>query len=271
MDSFLKVILLAVIQGITEFLPVSSSGHLALLSHLFGLKPDSSISLSIVLHAGSLIAICAFYFHTLLGFFRKDQLHLLGMVIVGSIPAGIAGILLKKSGLIDVMFGDMLSLALGFLITASLLRLTGKPKLAAASNTELKDISVRQALTTGFAQMLAIVPGISRSGSTIAAGILSGVKFEAAATFSFLLALPAIGGAVLLELLDLAANGFTPGQFGIWHLLAGFIISALVSLASLILLVKIVKRGKIAWFSWYLFLLGAGIMMWQIIAMSKQQ
>lgn len=270
MNSFLIVILLAVIQGVTEFLPVSSSGHLALLSNFCGIDPESSVSLGIVLHAGSLVAICAFYIHTLLGFFRKDQLHLLCMVIAGSIPAGIAGILLKKSGLIDKMFGDMLSLALGFLITASLLRLTGKPKLAAQSNTELKDISLRQALTTGFAQMLAIVPGISRSGSTIAAGILSGVKFEAAATFSFLLALPAIAGAVLLEIIELVQAGFKLDEFNVWHLLTGFTISALVSLASLILLVKIVKRGKIAWFSWYLFLLGAGIMIWQIISMSKQ-
>lgn len=270
MDNFLMVILLAVIQGVTEFLPVSSSGHLALLSNVFGLKSDASVSLSIVLHAGSLIAIIAFYFRTLLGFFRKDQIHLLLMVILGSIPAGIAGIALKKSGLIDLMFGDMLSLALGFLITASLLRLTAKPKLAAAQKTELKDISVRQALTAGFAQMLAIIPGISRSGSTIAAGILSGVKFEAAATFSFLLALPAIAGAVLLEIIDLSKSGFALDNFNIWQLLTGFVVSAAVSLASLILLIKIVKRGKIAWFSWYLFLLGAGIMIWQIISMSKQ-
>lgn len=269
MSEATTVILLAVIQGLTEFLPVSSSGHLAVLSALCGLKSDTGLSLGIVLHAGSLLAIAAFYFRLLLGFFRKDQRHLLGMVIVGSIPAGVAGILLKKSGLIDAMFGDMMSVALGFLITASLLRLTGKAKLTADSRTEVRDISLRQALTAGAAQMFAIVPGISRSGSTIAAGILSGMKREAAAAFSFLLALPAIAGASLLEMIELAKNGFDMGSFSLGHLGLGFAVSALVSFAALSLLIRLIRGGKLAYFAWYLFLLGAGIMVWQIVGMMR--
>ena len=265
----LKVILLAVIQGLTEFLPVSSSGHLAVFSSLFGMNTETGISLGIVLHAGSLLAIVTFYFHTLLGFLKKDQFHLLGMVILGSIPAGVAGILLKYSGLAEKLFGDMMSVALGFLITASLLRLTGKRKLVSDAGTELKNISVRQSLAVGFAQMFAIMPGISRSGSTIAAGMLSGIKFEAAATFSFLLALPAIAGATLLEIMELAKCNFKLDGLEIYHLLTGFAVSALVSFAALILLVKIVKSGKLSYFSWYLFLLGAGLMIWQIISMGK--
>jgi len=266
---WVTVITLAILQGIAEFLPISSSGHLAVLSAVFGLPQDEGAAFSIILHAGSLLAIVAFYFQTLLGFLKKDQLHLLGMIVIGSIPAGIVGITLKKTGLDQELFGDMLSVAMGSLITASILRLTGKTKLCANSNTDLKEISLRQSLTVGFAQAFAIIPGVSRSGSTIAAGILSGIRFEAAATFSFLLALPAIAGATLLEVISLSQNGFQTGRFSMLQLSVGFIISAAVSFASLTLLVTLIKKRKLNYFSWYLFLLGASIMIWQILSLSK--
>ncbi len=268
MSVLLSIILLAIIQGLTEFLPVSSSGHLALFSELFGFSPENGLSTGIILHAGSLVAIIAFYSKTLLGFLHRDQRHLLGMVIIGSIPAAVAGLMLKSSGIAEMLFGDMLSIALGFLITASLLRLTGKAKLTANATTELNNITLRQTLFVGFAQMLAIIPGISRSGSTIAAGILSGVKFEAAATFSFLLALPAIAGASLLEIIPLIKNGMSGSTVSAGCLVTGFIVSMLTSFAALSLLVRIIRKGRLAWFSWYLFLLGAGIMIWQIVSIN---
>ena len=269
MNIWLTIVILAILQGIAEFLPISSSGHLALLSKLCNLPKDEGAAFSIVLHAGSLLAIVAYYFKTLIGFFKKDQLHLLGMVIIGSIPAAAVGIFLKKSGLIEQMFGDMTSIAMGFLITASILRLSGKEKLRAKSDTDLKDITVRQALTVGCSQAFAILPGISRSGTTIATGILSGIKFEAAAAFSFLLALPAIAGAALLEIIDLAGNDFQLGQFNAAQLAAAFLISAAASFASLVVFVRIVRKQKLAWFSWYMFLLGASVLVWQMLALSK--
>ncbi|MBE6359109.1 MAG: undecaprenyl-diphosphate phosphatase [Lentisphaerae bacterium] len=269
MNSWMIIIILAVLQGVAEFLPVSSSGHLALLSSLCGLPAKEGAAVSIVLHAGSLVAISIFYFNTLLGFFRKNQLHLLLMVILGSIPAGVVGILLKKSGLIDHLFGDMISVGMGFLITASILRLTGKEKLRAKSDTGLQDISLRQAITVGIVQAFAILPGISRAGSTIAFGIISGIKFEAAAAFSFLLALPAIAGATLLELVELSRNNFQLGDFSIPQLFTAFIISAAVSFASLILLVNLIRKRKLEYFAWYMFFIGAAVVVWQIISASK--
>lgn len=269
MNSWLIVIFSAVLQGVTEFLPVSSSGHLALLSSLFGLPANEGTALSIVLHAGSLLAIIVFYFNTLLGFLKKEQLHLLKVIIIATIPVCITGFLAARNGLMEKMFGDMLSVAMGFLITASLLRLTGKEKLRARSNSELKDITLRQAVIVGLAQALAIIPGISRSGSTIACGILSGIKFEAAATFSFLLALPAIGGASLLKLFDLSSNGLNSGSFSPAELAAAFILSALASFASLSLLINLIRKRKLEYFSWYLFFLGAAVMVWQIVKISK--
>lgn len=268
-NNWLIIIFLAVLQGVTEFLPVSSSGHLALLSNIFHLPGNEGAALSIVLHAGSLLAIIVFYFKILLGFLKKDQLHLLKMVIAGTVPVCIAGFLAEKTGLLEKMFGDMLSVAMGFLITASILRLTGKVKLRAKSDNDLKDITLRQAVTVGMAQALAIIPGISRSGSTIACGILSGIKFEAAATFSFLLALPAIGGAVVLELIELSRNGFQLGSFSPAELSAAFILSATASFASLALLIRLIRKRKLEYFSWYLFFLGAAVMVWQIVTISK--
>ena len=125
------------------------------------------------------------------------------------------------------------------------------------------------ALIMGCFQAFAILPGISRSGSTIAFGIISGIKFEAAAAFSFLLALPAIAGATLLELVELSRNNFQLGDFSIPQLLTAFIISAAVSFASLILLVNLIRKRKLEYFAWYMFFIGAAVVVWQIISASK--
>lgn len=265
MTVWLIVILLAAVQGITEFLPVSSSGHLAVLGGVFGLRSDEGAAFSIVLHAGSLLAIVAFYFKTLLSLLSRDKIRVLGMVLIATIPAGVAGLLLKKFGLMDMMFSDLLSIGMAFLVTASLLRITGKEKMVKNAVTPLENISLKQALIIGFVQMIAIVPGISRSGATIAAGVLCGLQFESAAAFSFLLAIPAIGGAMLLELFSLVKNGFVIGRLSVPQIACGFGISALVSFAALTLLVAVVKKRKLSIFSWYLFLLGITVVGWQML------
>lgn len=252
-----KYIALAVLQGLTEFLPVSSSGHLVLLGSIFGFSGEENLALGVLLHAGSLAAIVTFYFSTLIGFFKKDQFKLLLMVIVGSVPAGIAGVALELSGLNTALFSNPAAVGLAFWITATLLRITSKPKLCAKCEpVELKNITLKQALTVGFSQAFAILPGISRSGSTIATGLICGIKREDAATFSFLLATPAICGAILLEILKVYKDGISvQGEWG--QLIVAVIVSALVSYGALKLLVNIVKKGKLVWFSWYLYAAGA--------------
>ena len=253
----IQYIILAVIQGITEFLPVSSSGHLVLSGSLFGFTGSENLTLGILLHAGSLAAIVTFYFKTLVGFFKKDQLHLMGMVILGSVPAGVAGVALELSGVNTALFSNPAAVGLCLWITATVLRFTSKPSLCAKGEpVELKKITVKQTLFIGFAQMFAILPGISRSGSTIATGVLSGVKREDAATFSFLLATPAICGAILLEILKAFKSGFAI-QGNSAALVVAVIVSAATSYGALKLLVNIVKRGKLVWFSWYLYAAGA--------------
>lgn len=271
-DSLVQIIILAIIQGIAEFLPISSSGHLALLGNLLKIDPEANLTLGILLHAGSLLAICVFYYRTLLGFLHKNQRHLALMVFVGTLPAAAVGLTLKLTGVAETMFDFPLLIGLCFLITATLLRMTEKEKLIVkpspdAPPTTLQEITPRQALVVGFAQAFAILPGISRSGSTIAAGILSGINREAAGNFSFLLALPVIGGAVLLELLETLRAAqtaeVTQSSDGL-QLFIGFAVSALVSFGALSLLMKLIRKGKLAWFSWYLYSIGIAVIIWQI-------
>ena len=269
MSQWIYVVLLALVQGVTEFLPVSSSGHLAVLGSLFGFEESDSLSLGIVLHAGSLAAIVAVYFHELWKFLRPERRHLLVMLILGTIPAGTAGVLLKKLNLDSMLFGDMLLVGVGFLITGAVLRLTGRRKLVAKSEsreaTPIEKLSWRQALIIGMAQMAAITPGVSRSGSTIAAGVLCGLERTAAATFSFLLAIPVIGGAAFLEILKLCSGKAAPVDgMPPMLLLLGFAVSAAVSFGALRLLLRIVRKGRLCWFSWYMFAVGASVCCWQL-------
>ncbi len=270
MNIWIYVIILAAVQGVAEFLPISSSGHLAILGALFGFSEDRSLALGILLHAGSLLAILVFYFKTLLGFLKPQGWHLAGMVILGTIPAGIAGVALKYSGLDEKLFGEPMIVGFAFLLTATLLRLSEKPKLIARAPevppTPLEKITVRETLIIGISQMFAILPGLSRSGTTISAGILSGVNREAAGTFSFLLAIPAIGGAAFLELLSLLRDGIPADQGGVTPLLmaVGFLVSAVISYFSLALLTRLIKRGRLSYFSYYLYAAGVAVILWQL-------
>lgn len=275
MEQFFKVTLSAFLQGLTEFLPVSSSGHLELLSSLFKFKNSDSLTLSILLHAGSLAAIVIFYFKTLWSLLKKENFHVIGLIILGSIPAGVFGVTLKVTGYHEMLSSSLPVVGFGFLITAALLRLSTKEKLIQLAPGEapkkLSEITCRQALTVGVVQAIAIVPGISRSGSTISCGIIAGIERESAAAFSFLLALPAIGGAALLELYSMF-KGNTPATelFSVPLLLWGVCLSAAVSFAALALLMNFVKKGKLVWFAWYLNILGAAVLLLSVAGMFKK-
>ena len=264
---FLYVLILAVVQGIAEFLPISSSGHLSVLGTLFQFNPEENLALGIVLHAGTLVAIVVFYFRELLRFLRPERFRLALMVILGSVPAGIIGVTLKQCGLDEAIFSNLLLVGCGFLFTATLLLWSERKRrnLSEEENTTpIEKITPRQAVLIGLAQAIAILPGISRSGSTIATGLFTGVRSAACAEFSFLLAIPAIGGAALLELLKLARNGMPLEGIAPWQLGVGFGVSAVVGYAALALLVKMLNRGKLALFSWYLYAVGLCVLIWQL-------
>ena len=273
MNILIYVVILAVVQGVAEFLPVSSSGHLAVLGALFGFREDRSLALGIVLHAGSLLAILVFYFRTLLGFFRREQFHLLLMVIAGTIPAGLAGVALKLSGLDEKLFGDPVVIGLAFLITATLLRLSEKPKLIVRPEAErdlpptgLEAITLRQALVVGVSQMFAILPGLSRSGSTIATGLILGNKKETLAQFSFLMVIPPILGEALLSGMEIMKRASEANaEISASALIVGFLAAFLSGCAACKWMINIVKKGKLVWFGVYCAIAGAVTIIYSLV------
>ena len=230
--------------------------------------------MNVVLHAGTLLAILVFYFSKLLSILLEPaRRRLIALVIIGSIPAGVAGVGLKALKLEEKIFSSPWVAALGFIITGTmLLAVFGKPWRSeetgdAADAVPAEKMSFLQAVLIGVAQALAITPGISRSGSTISVGVLSKLRKADAAEFSFLLAIPAIGGAALLEFADVCKEGIgsgLAGQGGV--LLLGFAISACVGYASLAGLIAMLRRGKLGWFAIYLYvaaLIVIGVQTWK--------
>ena len=256
---FLTTIILAVAQGIAEFLPISSSGHLLVLGCWFGVDVEQNLTLNVVLHAGTLLAILIYYFRKILSILLDhDRRRLIALVIAGSVPAAVVGVFLKLKKLDEVLFSSPWVAAGGFLFTGiMLLSIFGRPwKKNTADARELEAVekmSFCQALLIGCAQAFAILPGVSRSGSTISCGVLCRLRKADAAEFSFLLAIPAIGGAALLELLDAFKVSVMPGTGEILNLSLGFAVAAVSGYISLAVLIKVLQKGKLGWFALYLF------------------
>ena len=209
MEEFLKMIVLAVVQGLTEFLPVSSSGHLVLTQHFLGAL-EGDIFFDIVLHVGTLGSVMVVYHKEILRLLRFDK-PALGYILslaVGTLPAVVVGLLAKD--LIESFFHSPLFAAGGLLVTALILFSTRFSKDSGAGLSDPwvpKAIAPKQAAIIGVSQAFAILPGISRAGSTIATSLWLGVPRAEAARFSFLLSIPAIGGALVLQLLGGEMSG----------------------------------------------------------------
>ncbi|MCD4777120.1 MAG: undecaprenyl-diphosphate phosphatase [Candidatus Aegiribacteria sp.] len=247
--TFLSVIILAVIQGLTEFLPVSSSGHLALAGMILKV-PEGDITFEIVVHLGTLMAVLAVYRKDLgelvIGIFRRkrESLVLAGLLIAGSIPAGLAGFLLADS--IEKSFDNPVIVSLMLLVTGCILFSTRFAKRGTRDNPNLIGSFI-----VGLSQAMALLPGISRSGFTISTGLFAGIRREKAARFSFLLSIPAIAGAAVLKLGDAVSSGID-----VLLLITGFAISALTGYFALMILLRFLKAGKFSVFAWYCWLLG---------------
>ena len=255
----LQVIILAIIQGIAEFLPISSSGHLVAVEALLG-NHNESTELSVMLHFGTLVAILVFYRQRIKDLLKEDR-RVIPMLIVGTIPAAVIGLYLKKyhEGLLKspLLTGFML------VITGFILMTLTKIK---SGKKEYTQLSLLPVILIGIAQAFALLPGISRSGTTIVMGSWMGLKRQSAATFSFLLAIPAIGGASVLEAKDILENGATTP---IWILAIGAVVAFLVGLVALGWLVRWVEQGKLHWFAYWLLPFGFFIIVWQLYEIMK--
>jgi undecaprenyl-diphosphatase len=255
--SFYKVIILAIIQGLTEFLPISSSGHLALAEHLLNFNP-AGVSLEVVLHAGTLLTILIYYRKRLIEMAAKTikgdlpTILYISMIALASIPAIALYILAgdKIEG-----FSDNPLLVSGFLCITGLIMLS---TLLCKSNTTTK-IGPLHAILIGLAQAFALFPGISRSGSTIVTARHLKIPTDKAAEFSFFMAIPALAGAVILKLPEIMKNDLDCSAIA---LIAGMVTSCLVGLAAIGILMRLIKKGHFWYFGIYCLIIGvAGLLL----------
>jgi len=240
--------LLGLLQGLTEFLPVSSSGHLALGQKLLGWKDaDANFLFNVAVHLGSLAAVLWFVRREIVAMFTKEpRLILVGAV--ATVPVGVIGVLLKDN--VKELSTNMMAVGAFLLCTAAFLTLATRLKDGERRASELPWV---RAVLVGFAQALAIFPGISRSGSTLVGGLAAGLEREQAVRFSFLLAVPAIAGAGLFTFLGGGEEGV---QVDMLPLLVGAAVSFGASVVAMRLMVAAVVRRKLGWFALYCAVLG---------------
>ncbi|MFT5232209.1 MAG: undecaprenyl-diphosphatase [Candidatus Krumholzibacteriia bacterium] len=198
------MLVLAFVQGVTEFLPVSSSGHLVLTQTFLGIK-EGTIFFDVILHAGTLGSVLVFYRRAIMRLLKFDRaaLHYILALVVGSIPAAVVGLLLKD--VVTELFKTPVAAAGGLIFTAAILfstRFSASQKTGVSEPWQPQALTPRQAILIGCGQAFAILPGISRSGSTIAVALWMGVPRAEAARFSFLLSVPVICGALVLQLVS---------------------------------------------------------------------
>lgn len=256
-----KFVILGIVQGLTEPLPISSSGHVVIVREFFDLH-ISGLTFEIVVNFGSLIAIIIVYRHTIVrllqNFFRyliwqenmaKHDFYFGLLVIIATIPIGIIGLLIKD--FIETEFSSLIFVAIALIITGIFLWLIRHLQGEKVD----EQISIREALIIGFAQTIALIPGISRSGTTIVAAMLVGLKREVALRFSFLLYIPVSIGVTIFSLSNMTADQ---------QLIIPFIIAAITAMLatyiSLKWFIQVMIKGKLIYFTYYCFIVGIGVL-----------
>ena len=264
--TILEAIVFGILQGLTEFLPVSSSGHLVLMQHFLGIK-ESQVFFDVMLHFGTLGAVIIvyhqligalvrtsflalvqgdFYQHPLSTIGKTPHLRLIWFLLLGSIPTGLIAVLFKDS--LEAIFGKPIVVACMLIITGIILQLSRLGQKRPRAEAPLR---AWHTPLIGIAQGLAITPGISRSGSTISISLLLGLSPQVAAQYSFLLSIPAILGAVIIKLKDVGEITIAPAV-----IVAGILTSFIVGYIALRLLLAMLNRGEFSIFSYYCFALG---------------
>lgn len=255
---WLQALILGLIQGLTEYLPVSSSGHLAIGSYLFGINGEDNLAFTIVVHVATVLSTFVilwseidWIFRGLFKFKMNDETKYFLNIVVSMIPIGIVGVFFKDT--VEEIFGSgLLIVGCMLLLTALLLTFSyfAKPRVK-------ENISWKDALIIGLAQACAVMPGLSRSGSTIATGLMLGNKKEKMAQFSFLMVIPPILGEALLDVIKIAKGHNPFGDVSTIALVVGFVAAFVSGCMACKWMINIVKKGKLIYFGIYCAIAGA--------------
>jgi undecaprenyl-diphosphatase len=243
----IKYVILGIIQGFTEFLPVSSSGHLVIFQKLLGLKGEE-IALTIVLHLGTLLAVIMFFSKDILKIFR--DVKYISFLLLATFITGIIGILGKD--FFESLFSSPKAVALALIFTGIVLLFTRNFNAGTNQKVGFKDTVI-----LGLTQAIAIIPGVSRSGMTVSTLLFRKIEKEECFRFSFLVSIPVILGATLLEIrkIDAALKN------NLGHLAVGFLFSLFAGLAALAILKLVIKRAKFYYFGYYCILMGGAVLL----------
>ncbi len=251
--SILEAIIMGILQGLTEFLPVSSSGHLELANYFFGIKGESNLQFTMAVHAATVLStITVFYreigqlFKGLFKFQMNTETRYIINIIISMIPIAVVGFFFRDT--IEGLFtSNLLLVGIMLLITACLLTFAGlaKPRTG--------QITPGRAFVIGIAQALAALPGLSRSGATISTGLLLGVQRSEMSKFSFLMVLVPIIGMNLLELIGMKSG---VASVGTWQLVCGFVAAYFTGTLACRWMIRIVNKGKLTWFAVYCAVVG---------------
>lgn len=252
-----EALVLGLLQGLTEYLPVSSSGHLAIGSHLFGINGEDNLAFTVAVHVATVLSTfvilwseIAWILKGLFKFELNDETRYTLNIIVSMIPVGIVGVFFKDT--VEDIFGSgLLIVGIMLLVTAALLAFSyyAKPR-------QKEQIGLRDAFIIGMAQALAVLPGLSRSGSTIATGLLLGNKKERLAQFSFLMVIPPILGEALLDVIKAAKGEEAFGGIDTLPLVVGFLAAFVSGCLACKWMINIVKKGKLIYFGIYCAVVG---------------
>ena len=254
-----EALILGIIQGLTEYLPVSSSGHLAIGANLFGLSGEENLTFTVAVHVATVLSTIVILWHEIVWLFTdlfkfrwNEGTKYIVNILISMIPVGIVGLFFKDK--VEAIFGSgLLVVGICLLVTATLLAFSywARPR-------QRENISPLHAFIIGVAQALAVLPGLSRSGSTIATGLLLGNKKERLAQFSFLMVIPPILGEALLDVKDMAEMGVSQAMAGIspLALAVGFLAAFVCGCLACKWMIGIVRRGKLIWFALYCAVVG---------------
>jgi undecaprenyl-diphosphatase len=258
--SWLEALILGLVQGLTEYLPISSSGHLAIGSALFGINGEDNLAFTIAVHVATVLSTVFILWKEIVWIFQdlfkgkwNEGTRYFINILISMIPVAIVGFFFKDK--VEAIFGSgLLVVGCCLLVTATLLAFSyfAKPR-------QRERISPLHAFVIGIAQALAVLPGLSRSGSTIATGLLLGNKKEKLAQFSFLMVIPPILGEALLDVKDMISEGSTAalgGNISVTALTVGFLAAFLAGCAACKWMINIVRRGKLIWFALYCAIVG---------------